>query len=259
MIRTRHSVHRTLLTTATALAALTMTFGGAAAANATEQSPPYVIVLWEKPADTFGPQHVVASSPTSSTDINALDSSTVPGTCYQADLYANDATTDALIAGGVLTAPGQPTESWPGGYYTPSFSKTWCTEVPPTDYCPDEVLNPGVQPEGTVCVLSPVDVCPDVDGVQTDYPYPESQCFPLIPPVVECGEGTVLNPDTQNCDVIVVPPTVTPPPVAVAAVQAQPELASTGPVTTWLLPWAIGAIAIPTLIKVVRVRRTRSL
>lgn len=113
------------------------------------------------------------------------------------------------------------------------FSSTCDVPVPPTDYCPDD-LNPGVQPEGTVCITPPVDLCPDVEDVQSEYPYPANevdQCQPpLIPPVVICGEGTVLNPDTQVCGEIPVPPTpLTPTPIPTATPAPQPELAHTGP------------------------------
>ena len=72
------------------------------------------LVLWEKPATTFGPQHVVASKSTA--DLNALDADALAGHCYQADLYHPSDITGNLLEGGTLIASNNPKEDLlPGG------------------------------------------------------------------------------------------------------------------------------------------------
>jgi len=85
------------------------------------------LALWEKPANTFGPQHLVATKSTG--DLNALDADALAGHCYQADLYHEGDITGSLLEGGVLTAPGNPKEDLlPGGAGV--AYKTWCVPVP---------------------------------------------------------------------------------------------------------------------------------
>ena len=85
------------------------------------------LVLWGKPADAFGPQHLVATADTA--DLNALDGRAVAGSCYQADLYHPGEITNALIEGGVLISPNHPREDLlPGGDGV--AHKTWCIPAP---------------------------------------------------------------------------------------------------------------------------------
>jgi hypothetical protein len=84
----------------------------------------YVLVLWQASANftpKFPQSFVADTGPTDSTSLDTLDGqANTCGTSYQVDLYANDSTTAALITGRVLNGGD---ESWPGGVYTPSFSK----------------------------------------------------------------------------------------------------------------------------------------
>lgn len=91
-----------------------------------------VLILWDKPKDTFGPQHLNATLNTA--DLNALDSKTIAGNCYQADLYHPGETTSALIEGAILNAPNNPKEDLlPGGNGV--AYKTWCVPAPTVQQC----------------------------------------------------------------------------------------------------------------------------
>lgn len=91
-----------------------------------------VLILWDKPKDTFGPQHLIATLNTA--DLNALDSKTIAGKCYQADLYHPGETTSALIEGRVLNAPNQPLEDLLAGGDGVAY-KTWCVPAPTVQQC----------------------------------------------------------------------------------------------------------------------------
>lgn len=70
---------------------------------------------------------------------------TVCGSQYQTDIYADDEITAALIAGGVLNGPGNPTESWPGDNgYQSHFSQVWTTD--PCIIVEPPVVDPPVVP-----------------------------------------------------------------------------------------------------------------
>ncbi len=92
-----------------------------------------MLALWK--ADTEGthwPQHLIASIVQSDKGLNALDYlATEQCSFYQVDLYANDATTAALIAGGFLTSPGHPTSPGRAAATTKGrYSKQWSTDCP---------------------------------------------------------------------------------------------------------------------------------
>lgn len=120
------------------IGAIGLTYAGSAvAANATETPPAYVLAIWEASPNLEPkfPQSLVASQATDSTDVHALDASAVKcGTTYQSDLYANDETTAALIAKGILNGNE---ESWSGGQYQGEFSNVFNT--PDCVQPPDEV------------------------------------------------------------------------------------------------------------------------
>lgn len=119
------------------------------AAKVQEKEPDvgYHLVLWQ--TDTINvlwPQHIVADEVQPEPDINGLDEFATCGT-YQADLYRDDDATAALIAGGFLTSPGNPYESWPGDGYNESYSKQWTVtegcetpEFPTTECAAFDVL-----------------------------------------------------------------------------------------------------------------------
>jgi LPXTG-motif cell wall-anchored protein len=84
-----------------------------AAANATEQpESAYVLVAWNATeGDIWNPAQTLAKSiPLAEPTLDALDDALPCGGFYQIDLYNASATTDALIAGGVLYGPSNPTE-----------------------------------------------------------------------------------------------------------------------------------------------------
>lgn len=92
------------------------------AAASTTEVQPYTIVAWEMPSyiDATTPtwaQIYATSSAISAVDVNALDNWLAnPAQCgkqYQIDTYNTSAVTDALIAGGHLDGPGNPTEDFP--------------------------------------------------------------------------------------------------------------------------------------------------
>jgi len=97
----------------------------------------YVLVLWKADSEgTEWPQSLVSSIKTTSTSLDSLDYlATEDCTFYQVDLYADDATTTALIAGGVLTGPNNPAESFPD-IYGPKWKQWTTTCPPPTDDVP---------------------------------------------------------------------------------------------------------------------------
>lgn len=92
-----------------------------------EIKPCYVIVAWRmggwnnnSPVWT-PPQKYVTHEKQSTPNLNALDSylNNIGWGCYQIDIYYDDETTAALIAGGVLYGPNNPTEHLiPGGLGT---------------------------------------------------------------------------------------------------------------------------------------------
>lgn len=122
---------------ATGVTAGLLALGGGALAATADTAPAYHLALWaQTTADKF-PQTLVTDQLTDSSDIHALDASaTTCGTTYQADLYANDADTDTLIASKTLTGSG---ESWPGGSYADADAN-----VITTDPCvtPPPVIDP---------------------------------------------------------------------------------------------------------------------
>jgi len=102
-------------------------------ADATEVPAPGVTAVWyAQGTDQWPTDGQTLSAHTSST---ALDLAFVQSTAdalgcgftIQGDLYADDATTAALIAAGKLFAGGTAAESWPGGQYLPEFSTVFYT------------------------------------------------------------------------------------------------------------------------------------
>lgn len=87
---------------------------GAGAANATTPDP-VTIVAWvvADATNVWGvPQTYFTSATLAAPDLTALDGIACAPTdvTYQIDQYNSGATTDALIAGGILTGPNNPTE-----------------------------------------------------------------------------------------------------------------------------------------------------
>jgi hypothetical protein len=84
----------------------------------------YVVVAWDMRkwdgTHAFFPQNYVMHENQTTPDIDALDDelNAIGYGCYQIDVYYDDATTTALIAGGVLNGPNDPAEhlAWPGAY-----------------------------------------------------------------------------------------------------------------------------------------------
>ena len=121
-----------------------LTFGGATAVMAETTPAPvdpgYVTVAWVMPAwiaDTTPswPQTLLESKVTATPDITALDGDlTECGTQYQVDVYHNDDTTVALVAGKHLDGPNDPHESLIGGGWGSAYKlilNPACPVVPP--------------------------------------------------------------------------------------------------------------------------------
>ena len=191
------------------------------------------LALWEKPATTFGPQHLIASKSTA--DLNALDADAMPGRCYQADLYHEGDITGALLEGGVLYAPNNPLEDLlPGGAGV--AYKTWCVPAP-TPVIPTPVTG----------VTGSKKVECDLHKVTTTTITTTSNLFHLVGKVLVADPNVVKTVTTvrdtfaSECPpVIVTPPVVTPPVavtppvvvtpvVAAAVVPVRKALAFTGP------------------------------
>lgn len=99
------------------------------AAQVATETKSIEIALWEKPADKFGPQTLVAHKADTG-DLGAYDSAMVAGKCYQVDRYFSGPTTTALFAIGILNAPNDPAEDLiPGGEGV--AYKTVCIPTPP--------------------------------------------------------------------------------------------------------------------------------
>ena len=105
-------------------------------------SPPYVLALWVSSSHQTPkfPQTLVAHTATDSRDIHRLDSEMARcGTTYQADLYANDAKTAALILSRILNDGD---ESFPGGGWGPDLSEVVTTADCPETSPPTETPTP---------------------------------------------------------------------------------------------------------------------
>jgi len=107
-------VKRNILARATFTALISCALVAApVAANATEQpEPAYVLAAWNATeGDIWNPAQTLAKSvPLAEPTLDALDDALPCGGFYQIDLYNASATTDALLAGGVLYGPSDPTE-----------------------------------------------------------------------------------------------------------------------------------------------------
>lgn len=114
---------------------------GEGVTNGTVVTPPvetvkYVTVLWEG-TDIQWPKDGQKLVDFVKHDDKALNKGWIdshkfkPCTTYQGDLYVEDATTKALLDGGKLLGPGNPTESWPGGTYQSSYSVVFKTDCAP--------------------------------------------------------------------------------------------------------------------------------
>jgi hypothetical protein len=175
------------------------------------ETPAYHLVAWlvpGGPADPFGPDQTVFAEVLEDTaDLSALDNSEFAcGSYYQIDLYLNDSTTDALIAGNVLHGPNDPTEHLAFGAVDGNpwkYITTDVCETPPVDVC-DNI--DGVQTEvpdgytldGDYC-CPPVDVCDNIEGNQSEVPdglavNDDSYCYL---PVTECESESTLPTATD--------------------------------------------------------------
>ena len=106
----------------------------AAPAHATDDvPPPYVLTAWTINTPGFdgsgdvwggGGQTDPITLPTASTDLEQIKTSVPCGRWVQIDLYNNDDTTAALIAGGVLYGPSNPAES-PATDVSPWYISSW--------------------------------------------------------------------------------------------------------------------------------------
>lgn len=100
----------------------------------TDPETTYILALWKAEPGTEWPQTLVSFTRTTSTSLDQLDAwADEDCTFYQVDLYADDATTASLLAGGVLTGPNNPAESFPD-IYGPKWKQftTTCPPPPPT-------------------------------------------------------------------------------------------------------------------------------
>lgn len=192
-----------------------------------------VLVLWQKPASTFGPQHLIASASTA--NLNALDADALPGHCYQADLYHPSETTSALIAGGVLNAPNSPHEDLLAGGNGVAY-KTWCVPavIVPTPVIPTPVLT-ATSSSTTDCIAKTVTTVTVTTTSNLFHLDGKTLVADKNIVTTKTASGTAI---TVECPVIVTPPVVTPPtvnlptPVTAAVVQSTPvhqALAFTGP------------------------------
>jgi hypothetical protein len=158
---------------------LALVFVGATAAQAEEApAPGATIVLWEKPAATFGPQHIVKYQADTGS-LAVFDSVLSPGKCYQVDRYVNGAVTSSLIEGGVLNAPNQPQEALVAGGQGVAY-KTLCIPVVVPPVVPPVVVPPVVV---TPPVVTPPVVVPPVV---------------VAPPVVPVVHSVVVPPVTKG-------------------------------------------------------------
>lgn len=132
----------------------------------TPTSSQNMLVLWQKlPNGKKFPQKLIAyglqdAGNFSLVGLNKL--ATLASTCYQVDLYANDATTAKLIKSGILNGGD---ESWPGGSYKAEFSNVFCTPAPPV-ITPPVVTPPVVTPP----VVTPPVVTPPAVSVPVPVP-----------------------------------------------------------------------------------------
>lgn len=122
--------------------ASSLSASSAATINAnTQPSVGMVLALWKSDSTTATwPQHLVGYMTTTSSSPNSADlaalkakyASSIECSQFQADVYADDSATAALLAGGVLYGANKPLhESWPGGVWNASYTLQW------TDgYCP---------------------------------------------------------------------------------------------------------------------------
>lgn len=190
-------------------------------------------VLWKAESVTsLWPQKIVAHE--------AADCMTFPdweiecGTQYQEDMYADDAITAALIAGGVLYGPENPDESWPGGEYLSQFSNVWTTEA-----CPPVVIPPVDPPVVIPPVQPPVAVPPVVPPVVVPPVQP-----PVIPPVIP----VVVTPPVTVPDIVVPVVDVGTPGVETPAVVipvGTPSPVLTPPVMASEAPVVLAATGVP--------------
>lgn len=197
-------------------AVLASIIGGAGSASATPThgdyypKAPYVLVIWKNPAGSPKfPQDYVTSTPTSSTVVDgSLDGYNDCGTFYQADLYANNAQTQALIAGKVLHGGD---ESWPDGIqrYTTKTTPA-CVTVPPQPA--DKVVT--TTSDNTVCKVNDDGsgfVYTTTTTVTTPYIYDkETNTWVLGTPGAPVSDTTKCASSASECPVTS-PPATTPP------------------------------------------------
>jgi hypothetical protein len=131
-----------------AIAGLALATGIAAPAAATDTPPAYHLLIWEVPGgpgDIWEPDQVLADHLiTDTASLDLLDGSPLLkcGSYYQADLEWNSATTDALVAGGVLRNPGDPAEDHAYGALGDGVNP-WKYLTTPDCVQPDDEVTPG--------------------------------------------------------------------------------------------------------------------
>lgn len=149
---------------AAALVAAPLTASAASADDgAGEEHNGYVLALWKADdvANTY-PQTLVASVETVVQTLTALRTVRLePCSRYQLELYADDATTDALIAAGKVASASEPAKSWPGGKKRFWFTSTWKTRCGEEA---DKVVTPTLTITEASCA-APGSVAGNTEGV----------------------------------------------------------------------------------------------
>ena len=156
-----------------------------------DESDPYVLVAWKLPgttADAIWPQTIALNKPVADGSLSQLDADLPCGASYQIDLYYNNADTAALIAGGNLYEPNNPTEPL-------AFDATGLSG------------SPWKYVDAPECEV----VVPPVETTPTPTPTPEPTVTPEPTPTAE-----------------VVPPVESTPVADVAVAEEKPALAETG-------------------------------
>lgn len=269
-----------IIATIGAAAALTFAGIGAAQATDTEPAPEFAVALWEvaDPTNVWAePQVLVGTNYTATPDptfpLSQFGDVVECGTFYQIDVYRDSDITQALLSGGVLYGPGNPTEDfpayetqdnpevpgWPWGtsFHTTVWSEDCVTPESPEPSIPPSTEPPVVMPEpSTPPVVEPQPTCPpdlilveDGSCVPPEFFEPE-QPAEVIPPVY--SEQPVAPVPTATPTYSAPAPT----PVAEPVTSQPATLPETGTyqVPMWVAPAAVLAFIAGILILFFRKR-----
>lgn len=167
---------RTILALAVIAAGIATIAYAPSAASATEKHDgKYVLAVWRNDAGAPKfPQYLITSYVTNSTNVKVLQDYVADhcGSFLQSDLYANDARTASLIAGGILNGG---MESWP---LDSKGNQIQRYDTFTTQPCPVATTPPVVTPEPTPVVTPPISETPE----PTEEPSSPTTPAPTTPP-----------------------------------------------------------------------------